>query len=182
MEGEDISDIHAKIRPEKDGYMFYNLSSKSEIYVNWEKILKCRLEHKDRIKINSHVLIFEFIKEEEIFFDEIETKKAFRLTSSVITMKFLVNSDNKLEEHDGVVKDISLDGARIETEKELQKGSIIEAGISSSGLPLIEVIAQVIWERVKNSDDKILYDVGLQFLEMDETSRNRLKNYLTKPH
>jgi len=69
------------------------------------------------------------------------------------------------------VKDISLDGARIETERELQKGSVIEAGISSSELPLIEVIAQVIWGRVKDKDDKILYDIGLQFLEMDEKSR-----------
>ena len=96
-----------------------------------------------------------------------------------MTLNFLVNSDKKLEEYSGTVKEITLDGARIETEKELSKGTVIEAGIFSSELSLVEVLAQVIWERVKNKKDKILYDIGIQFLEMDEKSRKRLKDYLS---
>jgi len=46
LDGEDIADIHAKIRPEEGGYVIYALSSKGAIYVNWEKVLKRKLEHK----------------------------------------------------------------------------------------------------------------------------------------
>lgn len=179
LEGEDIDDIHAKVRPEQDGYVLYILTSKSEIHVNWDKVLKRKLEHKDRIKIGSHVLIFQFVKEEEKFFDGIEIRKNFAQRPAM-TLKFLVNSDRKLEEYSGIVRDITLDGARIATEKELSKGTVIEAGISSSELALVEVLAQVIWERVNDKGDKILYDVGLQFLEMDEKSRKSLKDYLSK--
>ncbi len=178
LKGEDVSDIHAKIRPEKESYVLYDLASKGGVNVNWEKILKHKLEHRDRIKIGSHVLIFEFVKEEELF-DGIKIRKAVRIKPLMI-LKFLVDSDNKLEEFHGVVEDISLDGARIETEKELRKGSIIEAGISSSELSFIEVIAQVIWERTREKDNKILYEIGIQFLEMDEKSREKLEDYLAK--
>ncbi len=176
--GEDISNVHVKIRPEKNDYVLYSLSSVSEVHVNWKRVSKHKLKHRDRIKIGSHILVFEFVKEEEIF-DGIERRKTVRV-QPVMTVEFLVNSDNKLEEYKGIVKDISLDGARIEIEKGLHKGTVIEAGISSSELPLIEVIAQVIWERFINKDDKMLYDVGLQFLEMDEKSRKRLKDHLSK--
>lgn len=177
LEGEDVSDIHAKIRPEKESYMLYDLASGSGVYVNWEKVLKHRLGHRDRIKIGTHTLIFEFAKEEE-FFDGIDRRKTVRIKP--LHIKFLVDSYKKLEESSGIVRDISLDGARIETEGELPKGSVIEAGISSSEIPLIEVIAQVIWERTKEKDNKILYEVGIQFLEMDEKSRKILGDYLLK--
>jgi pSer/pThr/pTyr-binding forkhead associated (FHA) protein len=179
LTGDDVSGVHAKIRPEKDNYMLYDLASKSGLTVNWEKTLKCKLEHKNRIKIGSHTLIFEFVKEEEIF-DGVERRKTNRVVAPM-TLKLLANVNNKLEEVSGIVKDINLSGARIEIQKEvLRKGDNIEAGISSPELPLVEVIAQVIWERVQDKDGKLLYDIGLQFLEMDEKSRSRLKNYLNK--
>ncbi len=181
LKGDDISDIHAKIRPEKDSYMLYDLASKSGLTVNWAKTLKRRLEDKDRIKIGSHTLIFEFVKEDGIF-NGMERRKTNRIVS-LMTLKLLVNVDNNLEEVSGTVKDISINGARIEMQKEwLHKGNVIEAGISSSELPLVEVVAQVIWERFIERDGEMLYDIGLQFLEIDEKSRNRLKDYLNQAH
>lgn len=179
LEGDDISDVHAKIRPEKDSYMLYDLASKSGLTVNWGKTLKCKLGHKDRIKIGSHTLIFEFLKEEEIF-DGVERRKTSRVVLPM-TLKLLAKVNDKLEEVSGTVKDININGARIEMQKEvLHKGNVIEADISSSELPLVEVIAQVIWERIQDKDGKMLYDIGLQFLEMDEKSRSRLKDYLSQ--
>ena len=98
----------------------------------------------------------------------------------LITIKFLVYSGTSSGENEGVVKDISLDGAKIETDSEIKKGSIIEAGISSEGLPLIEIIAQVIWESAREENDKIIYEAGLQFIEIDESSREKLREYLVK--
>jgi pSer/pThr/pTyr-binding forkhead associated (FHA) protein len=179
LKGDDVSNVHAKIRPEKENYMIYDLASKSGINVNWEKTLKRRLEHKDRIKIGSYSLIFEFVKEDGNF-DGVGIKKT--KTSLPMTLKLLTNVDGKLKEVNGTVKDININGARIEMQKEvLHKGNVIEAGISSLELQLIEVMAQVIWERVSERDGKMLYDIGLQFLEMDEKSRSRLKDYLNQP-
>lgn len=180
LTGDDVSGVHAKIRPEEGNYMLYDLASKSGLTLNWTKTLKCKLGHKDRIKIGSHTLIFEFVKEEEVF-DRIERIKTNNVRP-IITLKFLLNVDNKLEEYSGTVKDINLNGARIEMQKEvLHKGNVIEASISSSELLLVEVIAQVIWERVQDRAGKLLYDIGLQFIEMDEKATSRLKDYIDKP-
>ena len=179
LKGDDVSGVHAKIRPEEENYMLYDLASKSGLTLNWAKTLKCKLEHKNRIKIGSHTLIFEFVKEEEVF-DRIERIKTDNVRP-IITLKFLFNVDNKLEEYSGTVKDINLNGARIEMQKEvLHKGNVIEASISSSELLLVEVIAQVIWERVQDRAGKLLYDIGLQFIEMDEKATSRLKDYIDK--
>ncbi len=177
LEGEGVSDVHAKIRPEKDSYVLYDLASKSGTYVNWEKKLKHKLEHRDRIRIGPHILMFEFIEEGKGSFDGIERRKAVRI-KPLITIKFLMMSHDKLKEYHGIVKDISIDGARIEIEQEMPEGNIIEAGISSSELAFVEFIAQVIWKKIKREDTKILYEMGIQFLKMDEKEREILKNYL----
>ncbi|MDD5454431.1 MAG: FHA domain-containing protein [Candidatus Ratteibacteria bacterium] len=176
LEGDDVSSVHAKIRPEKDSYMLYDLASKSGLTVNWVKTSKRRLEHKDRIKIGSYNLIFEFVKDDAISGGRM---KKINVASSPMTLKLLTTIDGKLEEVTGLVKDININGATIEMQKEiLHKGNVIEAGISSKELQLIEVIAQVIWERLSERDGKMLYNLGLQFLEMDEKSRNILKDYI----
>lgn len=179
LDAEDISETHAKIRLEEDGYILYDLESDTGITINWEKKLKRKLEHRDRIKIGSHVLVFEFAKHEDNIFDGREKRKTTR-TNQLITIQFVVYSGVIAEESLGIVKDMSLDGAKIETEKEIRKSDIMEACISSEQLPTVEVIAQVIWVGMKEQDDKRLYEAGIQFVEMDESSRDRLKNYLIK--
>jgi len=156
------------------------LISKSGVYVNWEKVLRHKLEHRDKIRLGNQSLIFELLKDkDEEIFDGVERRKTARITPAM-TLKFLVYSKDKLEEFSGIVKDISIDGIRIETERELSKGSIIDAGISCDKFPLLEVIAQVIWTQSKQSDSKVFYQVGLQFIEMDNNSRNILRDYLVK--
>jgi pSer/pThr/pTyr-binding forkhead associated (FHA) protein len=180
LQGKDVADVHAKIRPEKEGYVLYDLTSPGIVKVNWEKVLKRKLEHRDRIKIGEHTLIFQLleIKEPETF-SGIERRKSVRV-SPRMDVKFLVCSLNKLEEFSGTVLDISIDGMRIETEKELSKGTIINAGLSCSTMPVLEVIAQVIWVKSKQKDSKMFYEIGLQFVEMNDATRDALREYLVK--
>ena len=128
---------------------------------------------------------FEENRKDELF-EGIEKRKTVRI-SPPLTLKFLTyppvserraGSYNKMEESDAVIKDISLEGARIEVERKLSKGSVIEAQIYSPELEPIEVIALVVQERVKQDDEKKIYHLGLQFLNMDEESRKRFKEYL----
>jgi pSer/pThr/pTyr-binding forkhead associated (FHA) protein len=172
LKGDSISDVQAKIRPEKNNYVLHNLQTKNEVTVNWVKTVKRALEHKDRIKIGSYNLIFEFVKENGVFS---ASKSVAKLD---MAMKFLVNTGSGMEEVSATVKDIGLNGAWIETEKELKKGIVIEVGIFSDKLPIIEVMAQVIWEKIQEKEGKMSYNIGLQFLEIDEKARNALKDYL----
>ncbi|MBU0477813.1 FHA domain-containing protein [bacterium] len=52
------SRLHAKIRPEKEGYILYDLVSKGGTRVNAVKIKRHRLRHNDRIGIGYTEIIF----------------------------------------------------------------------------------------------------------------------------
>ncbi|MDD5454430.1 MAG: PilZ domain-containing protein [Candidatus Ratteibacteria bacterium] len=180
LQGKDIADVHAKIRPEKEGYVLYDLTSKSGVKVNWEKVIKRKLEHRDRIKIGEHILIFQLLQETKGEpFTGIERRKSVRVFPEM-DVKLLVCSLSKLEELSGTVIDISLDGMRIETEKELSKSTVINAGLSCKTMPILEVMAQVIWTKSKQKESKMFYQTGLQFIEMDDVTRAALQEYLIK--
>lgn len=53
-----VSRLHAKIRPEKDGYILYDLVSKGGTRVNAIKIKRHRLRHNDRIGIGYAEITF----------------------------------------------------------------------------------------------------------------------------
>ena len=53
-----VSRVHAKIRPEKEGYILYDLVSKGGTIVNGIKIKRYRLRHNDRIGIGYTEITF----------------------------------------------------------------------------------------------------------------------------
>jgi hypothetical protein len=53
-----VSRLHAKIRPEKGGYILYDLVSKGGTVVNGKKIQRHRLRHNDRIAIGYTEITF----------------------------------------------------------------------------------------------------------------------------
>lgn len=53
-----VSRLHAKIRPEKEGYILYDLVSKGGTRVNAIKIKRYRLRHNDRIGIGYTEITF----------------------------------------------------------------------------------------------------------------------------
>ncbi len=53
-----VSRLHAKIRPEKEGYILYDLLSKGGTVVNGTEIKRHRLRHNDRIEIGYTEITF----------------------------------------------------------------------------------------------------------------------------
>ena len=53
-----VSRLHAKIRPEKEGYILYDLVSKGGTVVNGTEIKRHRLKHNDRIEIGYTEITF----------------------------------------------------------------------------------------------------------------------------
>lgn len=58
------SRVHAKIRPQKDGYVLYDLLSSAGTYVNAEKIISHTLHNGDVIGIGKENFLFKFKKSE----------------------------------------------------------------------------------------------------------------------
>lgn len=182
LDDPEISDFHAKIIPVKGSYVLRDLLSGSGVKVNHKKIHECRLRFGDRIEIGANALIFDLKKDYrrgDEFFAGKEKRKAVRI-SPPLTLRFVVYSKNRAEEFSASIKDISLEGAGIEIEKRLPKGSMIEAQVYSSELDTVDLIGTVVREKGFERDGKIFNEVGIQFLEMDEESRERLKDYLIK--
>ncbi len=178
-----VSPFHAKISPVKSSYVLYDLSSETGVKVNCKEIHQCRLRFGDRIMIGSVSLFFDlkegYRKSEEEFFEGMEKRKAVRI-SPPLTLRFIVYSANKSKEFVALVKDISLEGVRIEIEEELLKGSMIEAQMYSKELAPIDIIGTIVRKVNIDKGGKILTEVGIQFLEMSEESRQKLHDYLVK--
>ena len=115
----------------------------------------------------------------DAFFQEVENRKVARIFPP-LTLKFLTSSKEGMEESRALIKDISMDGARIETKKAIHKGNMIEAQICSPELKPIEIVALVVRERVHERRGTNFHEVGLQFIEIDDESRERFRNYLIK--
>lgn len=178
----DVFPFHAKITPVKDSYVLYNLLSENGVKVNHHQIHKYKLRFGDRIEIGSNVLLFDFKKgyrRNDEFLEGAERRRAVRI-SPPLTLRFIVYSRNKAKEFVTLIKNISLEGARIELEERLPKGSMIEAQIYSPELPSIELIGTVVREVDFDKGGKISYEIGMQFLEMSDESREKLHDYLVK--
>ena len=58
-----VSRKHAKIRPEKEGFILYDLGSKRGTYVQGKRVKRHVLKEGDRIKIGTNYLTFRYLKE-----------------------------------------------------------------------------------------------------------------------
>ncbi len=182
LDQPDVSAFHAKITPVKDSYVLYNLLSENGVRVNHHRVHKYKLRFGDRIEIGSNVLLFDLkkgYKRDDEFLEGAERRRAVRI-SPPLTLRFIVYSRNKSKEFVASVKDISLEGVRIELTEKLAKGSMIEAQIYSPELPSIDLIGTVVREVDFDRDGRISYEIGMQFLEMSDEARERLRNYLVK--
>ncbi|MDD5454432.1 MAG: PilZ domain-containing protein [Candidatus Ratteibacteria bacterium] len=177
-----VSPFHAKISPVKDSYVLYNLLSNDGVKVNRHEVHKYRLRFGDRIEIGPEILLFDLkqgYRRDDEFFEGAERRKSVRI-SPPLTLRFIVYSQNKAKEFVAFIKDISLEGVRIELEEKLPKGSMIEAQIYSPELPSIDLIGTVVREIDFDKGGRIFYEVGMQFLEMSDEARERLHNYLVR--
>ena len=77
-------------------------------------------------------------------------------------------------------KNISPIGMRFETHREFEKSEILELTVylPSSENALINVRARVIWQSKTSLEDNAPYDVGIEIIEIEESSRNALLKYL----
>ena len=110
-------------------------------------------------------------------------------------VEFLIKMDEKLdriisllsknEAHSvafsqGIGKNISASGMNIVTDKPVNKGQIVHANIVLSKLPFvcIDAYGEIIRLSSIKEKDTSMYQVGIKFLNLDETEREKIVAYV----
>ncbi|NOZ64019.1 MAG: FHA domain-containing protein [Caldiserica bacterium] len=162
-----VSWEHAKIRPEEEGYILYDLASNSGVKVNGRKVLKKKLENGDKIKIGRHTILFECLPK-----DAEERRKHLRI-SVPLECAILSKPD---ESFSGVTRDISLGGVKFEVHIRIPLESVLEYQISFDATT-IEGLGVVRWIKPILPDKK-RYLVGMEFLELSEKAKKKLEQLI----
>ncbi|MBU1853047.1 MAG: PilZ domain-containing protein [Candidatus Omnitrophica bacterium] len=81
-----------------------------------------------------------------------------------------------------VTKDISGNGVRLKTDKSLSKGTqfLLRIELKGNDKDSIEAIGEVVW--VSTSEEKNMFECGLQFVKIEPQEREKLINYLYGEH
>ncbi|MFH1360806.1 MAG: PilZ domain-containing protein [Candidatus Omnitrophota bacterium] len=107
-----------------------------------------------------------------------ERRKFLRLNINVdIKYAVLPSSDN----HSGSSRNISAGGICIITHEELLPGDRLKLDISLPDDPsMIQTIGQVVWTKTFSiaGEGKNRYDVGVEFIDISDEERGKIKKYV----
>lgn len=86
---------------------------------------------------------------------------------------------------DIIIKDISLGGVLLETEKHFNVNSTYKIQIKESDTKMIMPTGMVVWATLKGSVNKMLgsapvYHVALKFIDLTDKEKEVLKNFIRK--
>jgi c-di-GMP-binding flagellar brake protein YcgR len=106
-----------------------------------------------------------------------ERRKFVRLDTSVkVRYKVLVNTE---DHNDTNSRNLSASGVKIEVKDPVKPNSVLwmEIALPNEADPL-QAKGEVVWQEKISTSENIRYEMGIKFLEMDVTDRNRLSKYL----
>ncbi len=170
LDNPKISWQHAKIRPETEGYILYDLASETGVSVNGRRIFRYPLKNADRIRIGKDIFLFELGEKRR---EERRRHQRVRLP-----LRFVVYPTKTFEkEYFSHTLDISEGGLKMMVEKFIPPESILELEIELPGKSKLEVMGRICWIK-QPSPKKREYLVGLRFMEMDMESLRRLREVL----
>jgi len=165
-----LSTKHALIKAEEQGYVLYDLASRTGVMVNNKKISRQVLRDGDVIKLDSY----------SFQFSQIERRKYPRVTIKR-PLKFLIYGENvKFEEESSSTEELSLGGLRIRWKKPLPVNTVIEAMVELPDYSF-EIWGRVRWnKKVPSTENGKNYWSGISFTDISEDDRFKLNNFLAK--
>ena len=107
----------------------------------------------------------------------IERRKFIRLLTPV-NMTYTVPDTNKI--YSTITKNVSADGLRFEThDKDLKASDAIELKLEIVGVSNpVHCKGKVVWKRKMTTDDAAPYDVGVEFIEIEDDNKNTFLKFL----
>lgn len=82
--------------------------------------------------------------------------------------------------HSSTTKDMSADGLRLETRaRDIEKGSLLELKLELHGANNpVHAKGKVVWMKQLSLEDDAPYDVGIEFIEIEEDNKNTFLKFL----
>jgi c-di-GMP-binding flagellar brake protein YcgR len=107
----------------------------------------------------------------------IERRKYIRLKAPV-SVTYTVPSTGTV--HSSVTKDMSADGLRLETKaRDIDKGSVLELKLELYGANNpVHAKGKVVWIKQLSLEDNAPYDIGIEFIEIEEDNKNTFLKFL----
>ena len=184
LEDELISRLHAKIRPQHEGYVLYDLHSYNGTKIKGKKILKHILKNNDEINIGKQIINFKQETGKLDTFLEREKKENKDLQSGNIKskdkvlVKYIVYAPGQpMLEKQAYAKYISENHIYIRTDKYVPETSAtVEMRIQfPNGDVVNEILGNIL--SCKQTSLKDEYELGIEFSELPEEKQKIISNY-----
>jgi len=184
LEYELVSGLHAKIRPQREGYMLYDLNSYNGTEIKGKKILKHILKNNDEINIGKQIINF---KQEtgkldaflERGTDKNKDTQLGAIKGKEVLVKYIVYAPGQpMLEKQAYAKDISESHICIKTDKcVLETGATVEMQIQFPNDEAInEILGNVLSCRQTSLKDE--YELDIEFSELPEEKQKIISDYV----
>ncbi|MFA6320672.1 MAG: PilZ domain-containing protein [Candidatus Omnitrophota bacterium] len=110
--------------------------------------------------------------------DRFVERRSFIRLRQPISITYTVAGQDKI--HNVVAKDISADGVRFQTtDKEISEGNVLETKLDIPEVANpVHASGKIMWKKKLSLEDNAPFDVGIEFLEIEEDNKNTFLKFL----
>jgi len=106
-----------------------------------------------------------------------EEKRRYLRLNNVLEVEYILPNSDRV--HTTSTKDISALGLRFTTNENLEKGSTVEIKLKLPNLQnAIHASGRVAWSKKSTLEDNSPFDIGVEFLKIEEDNKNTFLKYL----
>ena len=175
LEDELVSRLHAKIRPQHEGYVLYDLHSYNGTKIKGKKVLKHILKNNDEINIGKQIINFK----QKIGKPENKDTQLGAIKGKEVLVKYIVYAPGQaMLEKQAYAKNISESHICIRTDKYVpETGATIEMQIQFPNDEIInEILGNVLSCRQTSLKDE--YELDIEFSGLSEEKQQIISNYI----
>ncbi|MDO9464828.1 MAG: FHA domain-containing protein [bacterium] len=175
LEDELVSKLHAKIRPQHEGYVLYDIHSYNGTKIKGKKVLKHILKNNDEINIGKQIINFR----QKIGKPKNKDAQLGAIKSKEVLVKYIVYAPGQpMLEKQAYAKNISESHICIRTDKYVpETGTTIEMQIQFPNDEVInEILGNVLSCRQTSLKDE--YELDIEFSELLEEKQQIISNYI----
>ena len=107
----------------------------------------------------------------------LEERRKFISLEVPLNLKYIARGDSVRKEV--TTKDLSCEGLRFTNNEELKEGLLLELNMNIPNTPNpVHVNGKVVWAKSLSTEDGSSFDVGVEFIKIEEDNKNTFLRYL----
>lgn len=109
----------------------------------------------------------------------IEERRRFIRLEVPIELKYIADDDHSQVRRLAATKDLSCDGLRFISEYKIDNGSMLDLNLTIPGANNpVHIKGKAVWSRKVSSEDSAFFEVGIEFVQIEEDNKNTFLKYL----